>query len=78
MIVPISGGGFIGLRRRVTGIRQIVYEQEPKRRIVITILDAQISDNEICELIDHASSTSQVIQEVVRELKKLDVKIDFV
>ena len=71
-----NSSDFLGLRTSHGGRKQVVYDANGGRRIILDIRDPNVSEAMIDEALKESINTSNVLRGVIAALKARDIYID--
>ena len=72
-----TSSDFVGLRTSFGGRKQVVYDADNGRRVVLEICDSSIPDAEIDAALKEGIVTSNVLRGVIAALHSRNIQIDF-
>lgn len=71
-----NSSDFVGLRTLFSGRKQVVYDANGGRRVILDICDQTASDEQIDEALKEGIKTSNVLRGVITALLARDIPID--
>lgn len=72
-----TSSDFVGLRTSFRGRKQVVYDANNGRRVILDICDPSISDAKIDEALKEGINTRNVLRGVISALQARNIPIDF-
>ena len=71
-----NNSDFVGLRTAFGGRKQVVYDANDGRRVILDICDAKACETKIDEALKEGINTRNVLRGVITALKTRDIPID--
>jgi len=71
-----NSSDFVGLRTAFGGRKQVVYDANGGRRVILDICDPTASEAQIDEALKEGINTSNVLRGVITALRARDIPID--
>jgi len=71
-----NNSDFVGLRTAYGGRKQVVYDANGGRRVILDICDPTACEAKIDEALKEGISTSNVLRGVITALKARDISVD--
>lgn len=72
-----TSSDFVGLRTSLGGRKQVVYDANNGRRVILDICDPLIPDAKIDEALKEAIDTGNVLRGVISALYSRNIQVDF-
>ena len=72
-----TSADFVGLRTCFGGRKQVVYDADNGRRVILEICDSSIPDAKIDEALKEGIVTGNVLRGVIAALHSRNIQIDF-
>lgn len=70
-------GEFVGLRMRIGGRRQVVYDALTGKRVILEVRGRDASDEDINAALEEAVSSPNVLAGVLSALKARNIDVDY-
>ena len=72
-----NGSEFVGLRSIIGGRRQVVYDAQIGKRVLLDIRDASASDDDIIAALKEGINARNVLGSILAALKARNIDVDF-
>ena len=72
-----NGSEFVGLRSIIGGRRQVVYDAQIGKRVLLDICDASASDDDINAALKEGINARNVLGSILAALKARNIDVDF-
>ena len=72
-----NGSEFVGLRSTIGGRRQVVYDAQIGKRVLLDIRDASASDDDIIAALKEGINARNVLGSILAALKARNIDVDF-
>jgi len=72
-----NGSEFVGLRSIIGGRRQVVYDAQTGKRVLLDIRDASASDDDINAALKEGINARNVLGSILAALKARNIDVDF-
>jgi len=72
-----NGCEFVGLRRNLSGRKQVIYDAETGERVVLNIQNHLVSESDIDAALQEGIAGRNVLGSIIAALKSRDIDVDF-